>query len=1525
LATASGALAQTCPTSAIHRIVYRQFSDFPADGSLDPSRQLLKVSADGSRVAFLNGAQTKLYTIDTATGATRPVVDVSPTQDHIDWIDITPDGSKVVWAAAYYQAIFVANFDGSDQRRVATDLPKRGGGTEPVNLPNYMDTPRITADGGRIYFAHIGGGLPGDLAGVYVVNTDNTGLAQVFSYQQLAQFLGIDPSSVLTNHWFFDALAISDDGSRMVFGTGGGPASGHVVSWDGAFHLISDMLSGQIGIRTVGISGDGHRVAWYENSTPMDMLKSANIDGSDQKALAPVTPVELGGLSHDGSLVFVPRTEFRTDGSGGFDLVLEPAGPVDPWAGYGHLSAAASGRRFVFITFPSPPGAYQFWVGDVDTPPAADEVSISDISFAPNFFLADRSTATTLSARATAPGGLTEVAVKSLKFGRFAFRFLETQLFDDGTKGDPTAGDGVYTKSDVRADMQAVDPINPLSLRFIGLASSNRRATAVDAVPFFVVNQAPPGGVLITSIDPQSAAAGSEVTIHGSNFDPTPLNNIVVFGGKQAQVLSASTTELHVIIPPDLPEGMVQVSVTAAARCSNEVPYTVGHGTSGTPTATATATPTSPPPNNCCTSHGAPGCEISACQNCVCAATFQTCCTEPWDELCTMVANNECALACQCHPQPTSTHTRAATHTATRTATRTATATDTFTPSATATRTRTATATATRTATPTATPATDLVADALEVTQSVQDLHNSVRLVQDKRTFVRFHVHSVHGEYQTTAKLHVRHGGDVLDLSPINPGGLITVREMPNRGVLEHAFLFALPSSVRNGTVELTGEVNPGGTPEEPNTSNNTLTTTVRFEFVPAQNLVMYQVGYERNGNTYYPSDLDRAQAVVWLRRAYPLNEVNVTLRSYFAGSGFPECPEINNTLLAKRLADLASGAGLPENTRYYGMVDDKGHPAYPNIRLGGLAAGIPAFAACGGTGAATEGWDFDGSYGDWLAGHEIGHAWGRLHTEFCGAAGGGPFPNPMGNISPTLSGPDAIYGFDIVTRAIYGPDWRDIMTYCNFKWVSNFKYDKLMTFYQTNTGVAFRAGAPAPPTDRLLVVGTIDTVNGTVELQPFIIIPNAPDVKPLVPGPYAIVLRDAGGAELARYAFTPEEIIVDPPADGTTAPVEQQLLGIHELVPYVDGTTRVDIEGPGGVLRTVTAGPNPPSVHLLSPNGGEVLDQSTVTVQWEASDPDLGDTLAFALQYSKDDGATWELIAQNLSGSSVEIDGLNVGRTGAGRFRIIATDGIHSTSDDSDGSFTVPNRNPSARITQPDGDVTIAQDQTLILEGEADDVDSGSLPDAQIEWRSNLSGVLGTGRSLEVTGLSIGTHIITMRADDGEGGFASDSVHVSVVEDINHLPPPPDALKAGPALISLHNGQVSQILSITNENVDHQIAWSASASEPWVRLSTESGSTPADVRIRYDQTLLGPGINSATITVSSAAGEAMIGVEGEAACTSDCEGSGMVTIDELVRCVNIALGVSPVTECLASDTNGDGAVAINELVLGVNAALNGC
>jgi len=60
-------------------------------------------------------------------------------------------------------------------------------------------------------------------------------------------------------------------------------------------------------------------------------------------------------------------------------------------------------------------------------------------------------------------------------------------------------------------------------------------------------------------------------------------------------------------------------------------------------------------------------------------------------------------------------------------------------------------------------------------------------------------------------------------------------------------------------------------------------------------------------------------------------------------------------------------------------------------------------------------------------------------------------------------------------------------------------------------------------------------------------------------------------------------------------------------------------------------------------------------------------------------------------------------------------------------------------------------------------------------------------------------------------------------------------------------------------------------------------------------------------------------------ACIGDCHGEGSVTIDEILIMVNIALGNSPVSGCMAGDANCDGSVTVDEIVTAAINALDGC
>lgn len=61
------------------------------------------------------------------------------------------------------------------------------------------------------------------------------------------------------------------------------------------------------------------------------------------------------------------------------------------------------------------------------------------------------------------------------------------------------------------------------------------------------------GAPVITGFAPVIAPVGSNVTINGVGFSPTPANNIVRFGAVRATVATASATTLRATVPPGQP------------------------------------------------------------------------------------------------------------------------------------------------------------------------------------------------------------------------------------------------------------------------------------------------------------------------------------------------------------------------------------------------------------------------------------------------------------------------------------------------------------------------------------------------------------------------------------------------------------------------------------------------------------------------------------------------------------------------------------------------------------------------------------------------------------------------------------------------------------------------------------------------------------------------------------------------------------------------------------------------------------
>ena len=170
----------------------------------------------------------------------------------------------------------------------------------------------------------------------------------------------------------------------------------------------------------------------------------------------------------------------------------------------------------------------------------------------------------------------------------------------------------------------------------------------------------------------------------------------------------------------------------------------------------------------------------------------------------------------------------------------------------------------------------DFSAIGLEVTQAVQDLNNSVPLVEGKRTFARFHVKSAAGDHgPVSAQLNLyRNGQFVQAIMASNPNSAITVRQNPDRGQLQDSFYFDLPASWLNGTITLEGRISSGWAQTDPN--NDTAAATITFTGVPPLRVWILDMCYTWNGTDHdVPwSDIDAITS--YLRRMYPISNLVV-------------------------------------------------------------------------------------------------------------------------------------------------------------------------------------------------------------------------------------------------------------------------------------------------------------------------------------------------------------------------------------------------------------------------------------------------------------------------------------------------------------------------------------------------------------------------------------------------------------------------------------------------------------------------
>jgi hypothetical protein len=216
-------------------------------------------------------------------------------------------------------------------------------------------------------------------------------------------------------------------------------------------------------------------------------------------------------------------------------------------------------------------------------------------------------------------------------------------------------------------------------------------------------------------------------------------------------------------------------------------------------------------------------------------------------------------------------------------------------------------------------------------------------------------------------------------------------------------------------------------------------------------------------------------------------------------------------------------------------------------------------------------------------------------------------------------------------------------------------------------------------------------------------------------------------------------------------------------VMPWEPGATSVALTFQGQVLDERAVSNNAPTVQITTPGGNANWPAGTTqTLAWTGNDAD-GNSLTYSLFYSHNNDADWVLLASGLNGSSFDLAVDSLAGGSAGRFRVVASDGVNTGFDETDGLITVPDKKPFAVITHPTGGQSFVPGALVLLQGMGTDLEEGTLPDSALAWSSDRQGALGVGPSLPVNSLAPGRHVIVLAVSDSQGQTTTEKATIFI------------------------------------------------------------------------------------------------------------------------------------------------------------------
>ncbi len=592
------------------------------------------------------------------------------------------------------------------------------------------------------------------------------------------------------------------------------------------------------------------------------------------------------------------------------------------------------------------------------------------------------------------------------------------------------------------------------------------------------------------------------------------------------------------------------------------------------------------------------------------------------------------------------------------------------------------------TAVPANTAATPVQMDGLEVTQSIQDLGHSVPLIAGKRTVVRLYLSNYSGAaINVSGSISVRRSPsdapltvnslNTVTLLPADAGNVLAKRNDVNKSlnfILPASRTAEGPLAISIGTITNTG------------TSAAVAVGSVRMQIVrflgsPPLRVRIIRMRYKMGtpSVTYVPSTFHINMLLSWLGRAYPVGQVISSVGVADVTAAVPGfgCGDINAQLAALRALDMAAGGD--QRTHYYGCVDDGGY------WMRGCAAGIPGTAASGPTGSATWGWDFDGSYGDWYGGHELGHTYGRLHPGFCGESAddltGYPFPTGQIGTDGSFAGfdvGDPLNGLPLA--ALPGTLWKDVMTYCSQEWISPYTYLGIRRQlvaedvaaggsgsggaesgggsmgrpdqrYPGAAAPATAAGGSESATQLVSVIGVVNLTKREGHIRYINPLERGTEIGIERESPVILRAVGPGGSTLREYPINVR-------LNSELMPVDDRVGVVDAAVILDKTTTSLELLVEGQLADSMTVGGAPPALRALRIAPERAGSEFSVVAE---ADPAAGENHRYSVQISADGGKTWHTTAVGLTEPSFTIDRSQFKPGDEVKVRLLVTNGLET------------------------------------------------------------------------------------------------------------------------------------------------------------------------------------------------------------------------------------------------------------------------